>query len=207
MMKKICIGSSSYSRHSLSLRRSTFLLVIVLSAGVLAAQSRDSLGQKPAATAFRPSPSRAALLSLVPGGGQIYNRRYWKAPIVYAAMGGLFLLSRENRKDYLSFKTAYELALQGKEHEFSSLNLPPSVLRNARDESRKSLEESYIFLSLVYIAQIAEAYVDAHLQDFDVTDDLSLRLKPGAAPTPFGAAPGLALVFQWHRPAHGQALP
>lgn len=203
-MKKICTGSWNCFRSD-PIRLVT-VLFLVWTASCASAQSPDSLAGTPRA-AFRPSPSRAALFSLFPGGGQIYNRRYWKAPIVYAAMGGLFVLSQNNRKDYLSFKTAYELALQGKEHEYSSLNLPPSVLRNARDQSRKSLEESYIFLSLVYLAQIAEAYVDAHLQDFDVTEDLSVRLRPGAAPSPFGAAPGVSLVFQWHKPRNALVLP
>jgi hypothetical protein len=171
------------------------ILLFPLLSVTLTAQQEDTLVMKSAKQRFLPSPPRAALYSLIPGGGQIYNRRYWKAPIVYAGMGGLYFLSLDNRKRYTSFKTAYELALQGKEHAYSSLNLPPSVLRNARDEARKSLEESYIFLGLIYLAQIAEAYVDAHLQDFDISDDLSFRLRPGAQSTPWGQAPGLSIAI------------
>jgi len=188
-------------------RRGIPFLFLALLSVPLGAQQTDTLRQSAVKQRFIPSPSKAALFSLFPGGGQIYNRRYWKAPIIYAGMGGLYFLSLDNRKRYLSFKTAYELALQGKEHAYSSLNLPPSVLRNARDEARKSLEEAYIFLGLIYLAQIAEAYVDAHLQDFDISDDLSLRLRPGAQPTPWGQAPGLSIAIALERRRAPQVLP
>lgn len=180
---------------------------------LLAGASLKSQPQADTATAsvqrlpFIPRPSTAAYLSILPGGGQVYNRRYWKAPIVYGVLGGLFYLTEYNRKEYNRYRTAYESALQGKPHEFSSFNVSPSVLRNARDASRKSMEESYIFLSLAYFVQIAEAYVDAHLQDFDVTDDLSLRLKPVMIYSPTGSFAGVGFRIPLNRPSTYPRLP
>ncbi len=142
---------------------------------------------------FLPSPKMAALFAIIPGGGQIYNRRYWKVPIVFAAIGGLTYLTIENQKQYRSYKSAYTSELKGEPHEFSILNLPSYVLKNARDETRKSMEEAYIFLTLVYVVQIAEAYVDAHLQDFDVTDNLSFRWTPARINSPSGPIPGIGI--------------
>jgi hypothetical protein len=144
---------------------------------------------------FKPSPQRAALYSFIPGGGQIYNRSYWKVPIVYGLIGGLAYLTRETTLEYRRFRDAYSASLKGEPHEFSDLGVSTFVLRNVRDESRKSMEEAYVFLTLAYFAQIAEAYVDAHLQDFDISDDLSLRIKPSIMPTPFGIVPSGSISF------------
>lgn len=153
----------------------------------------------PTQARFQPRPATAAYLSIIPGGGQLYNRRYWKAPIVYGVLGGLVYLTEFNRKEYVRYRTAYESAITGKPHEFSSLNLPPSVLRNARDVTRKSMEESYIFLSLAYFVQIAEAYVDAHLQDFDISDDLSFRVEPAMVPSSAGSFAGISVIIPLNR--------
>ena len=98
-------------------------------------------------------------------------------------MGGLFYLSQQNRDAYLDFKVAYQKELRGEEHQYSNLNVPASVLKNLRDANRKAMEQAYIFLTLSYLVQLAEAYVDAHLMDFDVGDDLSVRWSPTAIPT------------------------
>lgn len=142
---------------------------------------------------FLPRPSTAAYLSIFPGGGQLYNRRYWKVPIVYGVLGGLVYLTEFNRREYVRYRSAYESSLAGQPHEFSSLNVPPAVLRNARDVTRKSMEESYIFLSLAYFIQIAEAYVDAHLQDFDISDDLGFRVEPAMIPSAAGSYAGVSV--------------
>lgn len=106
---------------------------------------------------FTPNPQRAALYGLIPGGGQVYNRRYWKLPIVYGALGGLYYYASINQTEYRRFKTAYQRELLGEDHEFSHLNLPASVLQNIRNDYRKTMEEGYIFMSLVYLLSIAEA--------------------------------------------------
>lgn len=143
---------------------------------------------------FVPNPQKAVIYGLIPGGGQIYNRRYWKVPLVYGAIGSLVYFTRFNTLEYRRFSTALELELKGEPHEFSSFNLPASVLRNQRNLWRKNMEQTYIFLTLAYFAQIAEAYVDAHLQDFDDSDNLGFRVRPQVIPTPWGIAPSIAIM-------------
>lgn len=147
---------------------------------------------------FKPSPQRAALYSIIPGGGQIYNRSYWKVPIVYGLIGGLAYLTRETTLEYRRFRDAYSASLKGEPHEFTDLGVSTFVLRNIRDDTRKSMEEAYVFLTLAYFAQIAEAFVDAHLHDFDISDDLSLKIKPSIMPTPFGIVPSGSISLQLH---------
>lgn len=145
-------------------------------------------------SSFKPNPRKAVLFAIIPGGGQIYNRSYWKVPIVYAATGGMLYLTIQNRKTYLEFKNAYIKELAGEPHPYKGIN--PSVILNARNTSRKTYEQSYLFLSIVYLIQIAEAYVDAHLQDYDISEDISFKLKPGFTITPYGLSPALTASFR-----------
>ncbi|MCF8237057.1 MAG: hypothetical protein K9I85_02795 [Saprospiraceae bacterium] len=178
-----------------------WLLIFVMSSLMAMGQEvspPDSLAAvKPSRKVFTPSPQRAALYGLIPGGGQVYNRRYWKLPIVYGAMGGLFYLSQFNQKEYKRFKTAYQKELLGEVHEFSGLNLPATVLRNQRDYYRKSMEEYYIFMSLTYLLSIAEAYVDAHLRNFDINEDLSGQIHPTWMVSNTSVMPGISLTVKW----------
>jgi hypothetical protein len=175
------------------------LLVLCLFAGLTTGRANDvyidTIAPPRKVKSFKPSPQRAALYGLIPGGGQIYNRSYWKVPIVYGLIGGLAYLTRINTLEYRRFRDAYSASLKGEPHEFSNLGVSTFVLRNIRDESRKSMEEAYVFLTLAYFAQMAEAYVDAHLQDFDISDDLSLRINPTIMPTPFGIIPAGSISF------------
>lgn len=126
-----------------------------------------------------PSPKKAAYLSLaIPGGGQIYNKRWWKLPLVYGAMGAMVVTINRNQGFYQDFKEAYQLSLDGKPHKFSSIGLSTNSLRLLRDRYDKNTQLSYIGLVVVYALQSVEAFVDAHLKTFDVNEDLSLRLKP-----------------------------
>lgn len=152
---------------------------------------------------FEPNPRQAALYGLIPGGGQFYNRRYWKLPIVYGAIGGLYYNAWLNQTEYRRFRDAYQSELQGNTHEFSNLNLPASVLKNYRDLYRKNMEESYIFMSLTYLLSIAEAYVDAHLRNFDINEDLSGRIRPSWIVQGHQITPGLGVTLQWHTRREG----
>jgi hypothetical protein len=127
-----------------------------------------------------PNPKKAALMSLViPGAGQVYNGRWWKIPFVYGALGGMVYLIRTNSQLYDRLSTAYQLKLQGKEHEFSGTSIDNArTLRSLRDEYDKNKQLSYIGLVFVYMLNGLEAFVDAHLQSFDISEDLSLQLKP-----------------------------
>jgi hypothetical protein len=126
-------------------------------------------------------PTKAALLSAVlPGLGQAYNGSYWKIPIVYAGMGTLIYLVSQNDKSYREFRTALFAEI---DRDPSTVNpfsprLNEQNLRRLTDRYNRDRDFMIIMVGLIYIMNIVEAHVDAHLQEFSVADDLQARIKP-----------------------------
>ncbi|MBV6427498.1 MAG: hypothetical protein KIPDCIKN_02018 [Haliscomenobacter sp.] len=148
-----------------------------------------------------PNPKTALKLSLIfPGAGQLYNGKWWKAPLVYGALGGMIYTIDFNQSRYRRLQTALELQLENQPHEFSDRINSPDALRSLRDQYDKATQLSYIGTFAVYVVIGVEAFVDAHLQNFDVSEDLSLRVKPVLIlPTPTqspAAGIGLSLGFR-----------
>ena len=126
------------------------------------------------------SPRKASLYSAVlPGAGQIYNGKYWKAPIVWAGMGTFAYMAIDNQSKFMRFKSAYLFRQEGEVDEFYDI-LTPEALINEMDRYRRFRDLNIIGATLFYVIQIIDANVDAALSDFDVSDDLSLRIsQPG----------------------------
>jgi hypothetical protein len=144
----------------------------------------------------RHSPKRATLLSAVmPGAGQIYNRKYWKAPIVWAGLGISYTFIRDNSREYHRYRTAY-LALvdgdPGTVDEFGGQYSPDQV-RQVMETYQRWRDISYIATAGVYILNIVDASVDAHFVRFDVSPDLSLKLGPSL---PVASMGGMGLSLQ-----------
>lgn len=130
---------------------------------------------------MRHKPGRAALLSaVVPGAGQIYNRKYWKAPIAWIGLGTCIYFINDNNKQFKRFQNDY-LALidndPGTVDEYEG-RVSPDALRSTADQYLKWRDLSYIFLAGVYILNVVDAAVDGYFVRFDVSDDLSLDLRP-----------------------------
>ncbi|MBK8488193.1 MAG: hypothetical protein KA954_10740 [Chitinophagales bacterium] len=127
------------------------------------------------------SPTKAALLSLVPGMGQAYNKKYWKIPIVYAGLGVSGYAIWFNAYYYNDIKDAYLIRTDGDSTTTDDyvVTIPSetSLLQYA-EYYKKNLDLSVVIFSAVYILNIVDAVVDAHLFSFDISDDLSLQLKP-----------------------------
>lgn len=125
-----------------------------------------------------PNPERAAAMSFVlPGSGQIYNRRfaYIKVPVIYAGYALLIYSGETNRKLRNDFGRAYQLALKGEEHEFTGSRFDnPRVLQTNRDRLDKAFQLSYIGVGILHLVQVLEAYTTAHLLDFDMDESLSI---------------------------------
>ncbi len=129
------------------------------------------------------SPNKATLYSaVIPGLGQAYNKKYWKIPIVYAGFGVLSYFIISNRNEYLQFREAYDYVMVGDTtipinndyvYKYSS-----DQLSKARDYYRRNMELSIILSGFWYILNILDASVDAHLFDYDISDDLSLHIEP-----------------------------
>jgi len=153
---------------------------------------------------------RATLYStILPGAGQFYNKKYWKIPIVYAAIGIPAYLYFDNKKIYNEAQYALVVTINGSKGD--SLNnvsqdfLPlvqsgnTTAIINVRDEARKNEDYSILFFLLFYGLNIVDATVDAHLKDFNVNSDLSFRIKPMIIPGPTPSA-GITLAFDIHKP-------
>ncbi len=155
---------------------------------------------------FIPSPRKAALLSAtIPGMGQIYNRKYWKVPIVYAGFGALGYAIYFNNKYYKSLKMEYAFRIGGYPESYLDpeyRNATNDAVKRVRDSYRRDLELSYIGVGVFYLLTILDATVDAHLADFDVGEDLSLHIRPQVQQIQGfglnkGIGPGLSLSFRF----------
>jgi len=126
------------------------------------------------------SPRKATLLSAgLPGAGQIYNKKYWKLPIVYGGFGALGYFFYDNNKMYKTFKEAYKYRMDGDPNTIDNYPLySPEGLLQAKNYYRRNTELTVIFSVILYALNILDAAVDAHLYDFDISDDLSLKLEP-----------------------------
>lgn len=153
------------------------------------------------------SPRKATFLSLVcPGLGQAYNHKYWKLPLVYAGFGTMAYFFSANHSEYIKFRKAYNfVTTPGNE------NAPPvndyvtrykrdaTLLLSGRDYYRRNLELTYIATGVWYVLVAIDAQVDAQFFNFDVSDDLTLNIKPFVQqPSTFTpGATGVTLCFSF----------
>lgn len=147
-----------------------------------------------------PSPRKALRWAIIPGGGQIYNRRWWKLPLVYGAFGGMVYAIDYNQSRFRRLRTALDLKRQDLPHEFTGTSLDDErTLLILRDEFDKNTQLSYVGIVLIYALQGIEAFTDAHLRHFDISDDLSLQVKPSFETPDIGGmpAPGLGLKLSF----------
>jgi len=127
-----------------------------------------------------PNPNRAAALSFIlPGSGQVYNKKIWKLPFVYGALGGLGYMTYFNNRQYKTFKKAYLFEV---DEDATTLNpfpgLTESALLRLRDRYNKRRQQGYIFFVFAWVLNSVDAYVDAHLASFDVSEDISMHINP-----------------------------
>lgn len=128
------------------------------------------------------SPKKATILSMVlPGAGQAYNHKYWKIPVIYAGFAGLGYLAKINQDDYKIYKNAYRLRLDGDESTIDGYVgvYSDQDLATLKNYYRRNRDLSIIGMSVLYILNILDASVDAHLFYFNVSDDLSFQVQPG----------------------------
>ena len=139
---------------------------------------------------FVPNPTRATWLAVVfPGGGQIYNRKYWKSPIIYGGFAGCAYALSWNGKMYKDYSQAYLDIMDSNPNTKSYEDLLPpnanyseeqlkNTIKNRKDMFRRYRDLSIFAFIGVYIISIIDAYVDAELSNFDITPDLSMRVEP-----------------------------
>lgn len=163
------------------------------------------LGEK---LAFNPSPERAVWLSaLFPGLGQIYNRRYWKLPIIVGGFMGLGYATSWNNSQLQDYTQGYRDLLDNDPSTKSYMNFfPPntdessldkqwlqSTLRSRRNFYRRNRDLCIIFVVALYLLCMVDAYVDASMAHFDISPDLSMDVAPALINSPSNRRPALGL--------------
>jgi hypothetical protein len=182
----------------------------------------DSLqqGMTPAKK-WMPNPNTATWLALViPGGGQIYNRKYWKLPIIYGGFAGCAYALTWNGNMYRDYANAYKDAANDNWTSSNIIDLLPAgytdrvshtqitdILRRRKDMYRRYRDMSIFAFIGVYLISVIDAYVDAELSNFDISPDLSMRIEPavidnnilqtGARHTPTGKSVGMQCSFRF----------
>tara|TARA_B100000795_G_scaffold269962_1_gene261404 strand:- start:6242 stop:6838 length:597 start_codon:yes stop_codon:yes gene_type:complete len=126
------------------------------------------------------SPSKAAFYSAIfPGMGQIYNKKYWKAPIIWGALAVPTYYYQINNSDYKRYRRAYKLRKNGLQDEFTlddgSTSVSLETLETAQKQLRENRDMSLLTGVIIYILQIVEASVNAHLLQFNTDDNLSFK--------------------------------
>ena len=184
--------------------RSAFMFALAMLAGTGCGRpAHAQLAERPSQESWRENHSpRTALVraAVFPGLGQVYNRQYGKLPIVYLVLGGLAANTVRLNDKYLLYRHAYqykadeEITPEGEtnpkaalesEYErlvakFGGIGLSASTIKPARDALRRNRDLSVLGIGVAYGLSILDAYVSAHLMDFDVGDNLLVAVEPSA---------------------------
>ena len=186
-------GSSAYAQN---VEQKNHMDMEEMSAPVdtflLAAKSDSLLKLSQPKERFIPNSNRSVWLAMAfPGAGQIYNRKYWKLPIVYGGFVGCAYALNWNNKMYKDYSQAYldimdddpntksyqdflplNSSIAGQEERFKE------IFRKRKDVYRRQRDLSIFAFIGVYLLSVIDAYVDAELSDFDISNDIGLRVEP-----------------------------
>ncbi|MCX6323563.1 MAG: DUF5683 domain-containing protein [Sphingobacteriales bacterium] len=136
------------------------------------------------------SPRKAAIRSaILPGWGQVYNKKYWKVPLVYGALGTTTFLFFRNLTQYNDSREAYKLAVDNDPSNDDQIKQPyysvkdqPERIKSFRNAVRQNMDYCVLFFILFWGLNVVDASVDAHLKSFDVSDNLSIHIRAGYSP-------------------------
>ncbi|MBR6441851.1 MAG: hypothetical protein IKS44_07390 [Bacteroidales bacterium] len=165
--------------------------------------SADTVVNAPAtAVASEHSATKALYLSLLPGAGQIYNGQAWKIPIIYGAFAGLGYFIHSNYTNMQTFKEEYLYRVNNNDTPRLEgyTNYPNSAILNMYQSYNRNFQLMIILSGVVYGLNLVDAYVFGHLYDFQIDDNLSMRLSPSLLPDvaggiAFAPAVRVALTF------------
>jgi len=178
---------------------SAFFWLLIFSCGLSSAQQivADDVQKSENEDPLRPA--RAAFYSAVlPGLGQAYNKRYWKVPIVYGALGMSIYTYDRNQKNYVRYRDAYKRRIAGyNDDEFQGLIADTNRLIDGQDFYKRNRDRSMLFILGFYFLNILDANIDAHLKQYNVNSDLSFKPYFDVAPTDASPVAGMhvALTF------------
>ena len=163
--------------------------------------------------AFKPDPIKVVwMAAIIPGYGQIMNKKYWKLPLVYGGFLGFAYAISMNSSRYSTYMTAYRDIIDTDPNTISYIAIIPKgytidsyggvsgytrILKSAEENYRRYRDLSIITAVAYYAITIVDAYVDAQLYDFDISPDLTMRFQPTLLKNPYGIAntPGIQCRF------------
>lgn len=160
----------------------------------LRSSAADSAQLKP--LPFQPNPKKSALYSaILPGAGQLYNRQYWKIPVIYAGVGVAVYFIVDNTNRYQRYRAGYiaRITDANVQDEFTG-RYSQQDLQVLQSTYRKYLDMTLLFTGIGYTLQVMDALAFAHLKNFDVSKDISMRLQPVALPN---GDPGFGIVMRF----------
>ncbi|MCZ8022816.1 MAG: DUF5683 domain-containing protein [Cyclobacteriaceae bacterium] len=189
---KICVCSFFTLAHHVAFAQADTTKTIIITEN-----TDDSVRMRSYADRF--DPQRALLLAAVlPGSGQVYNKKYWKVPLVYGgfAFFGFYINSYNN--SYSKYKVElFDVINSG--NRTGASGFTEGQLRTVIDRYRRERDFFIIMAGLWYLLQITDAHVDAHLKEFDVNPNLKVRLEPKLTNDVWtGTQGGLALTFRFN---------
>lgn len=149
-----------------------------------------------------PNPKKATILALaLPGAGQIYNKKYWKLPILYGGFVALAYAFDFNHQEYRFYRTQYIAATDGDSSTEPSTFGNADFFKSNRNFYKKNRDLAVIGAFGLYALQIIDAHVDAHLTNFKLVDDMELSIKPSFSPVDWASRQpyygGLKLALQF----------
>lgn len=160
-------------------------------------KKRSATGVTERIARFKPEPYKATWLAVVlPGAGQIYNRKYWKLPIVYGGIMGCLYAYNWNNQMYSDYRQAFLDIMDADPNSKSYETFFPSgydfqsneeylkeLFKKRKNRYRRWRDLSVFACVGVYLVSIVDAYVDAHLSSFDISEDINLSIHPDVQPS------------------------
>jgi hypothetical protein len=137
---------------------------------------------------------RATFWGIIPGGGQIYNRRWWKLPIVYGVLGAAGWFVVNSATEMKRYNTALDLRLENLPDEFFGILSDQQVVAN-RNFYRRNLQLGAVGFTALWGLSIIDAVVDAHMKTYDISDNLGLKFKPGVLTVANKSVPSLRITL------------
>ena len=161
----------------------SILVVFIFLMNKTVAQSDTIKTQLPESTTSNikiHSPKTASYLSITPGAGQIYNKKYWKVPIIYAGIGtaSYLIYYYYSKSKYYTEEYVYRINNNAPFYFPELETIRTENVLGSRNTARSRMEISIAAVAIIYALNIIDATVDAHLYYFDISDDLSMSIKP-----------------------------
>jgi hypothetical protein len=177
---------TSIFKHPFNLNKKLFLFagiafLFLVPVSLSAQQQQDTVQTQLRKDTVSHSPTKAALYSaILPGLGQVYNKRYWKLPIIYGGLGFLGYSIGNAQFEYMRYRKEYVHRVLNMDERNDPLltRIETRELPTRADDYRKMRDVLVIGTVAVYLLQVIDASVDAHLFTFDVSDDLSINFQP-----------------------------